>query len=111
MLDLGGDAQIFSNRHFRIDLGDLKTAADAVTRTVAGIHAGNVAALAQDLALMLQLASGQHVEQSRLAGAVGADQAIHTAGFKVMIDVVNRFQRTETDADIWRIAARRCCGC
>ncbi len=75
-------------------------------RVLVGGSAGQVVPVDRDAAGVGHLKAGQHVDQRRLAGAVGADHPDHLAALQVDVDAVERLDTLEADADPTRRETR-----
>ena len=64
-----------------------------------GLRKRDRLAVDQDLALAGLVHAGQDLDQRRLAGAIVAEQAMHLAGIDLDVDVLQRADRAEIDAD------------
>src|SRR5712691_1188429 len=97
--------------------GDLERAPDAEAPDIARRHAGDAAAGEDDVAAVGHELAVDHVEASRLAGAVGADQRQELAVADLEADAVDRAHAAErlfevadgedAHADFLRVAKRR----
>jgi hypothetical protein len=88
--------QVFAHAHAVEDMRDLKRAHQAVAAQSMGRPTGDVGTIEQDAPAVGPHETGDDIEQSRLAGAVGADQA-GDAAFRyfetAIVDSVNAAER------------------
>src|SRR5467141_4136957 len=80
-------------RHLGLD-------ANAETRDLVGVGAGNIVTAEQHLALTRLQLSGEHLEERALPGAVRADQTTQLTFGEREVDVPYRLDATETHAKI-----------
>src|SRR5690606_21556703 len=80
--------------------GHLEHAQHAQARELRGIEPQHAAAVEPHLARIGPQVAGEHVEQRRLAGAIGPDQADQLALRHVHADAVERLEAAEALADL-----------
>ena len=78
---------IFTDRQTGEQLIDLVALGQAELTNVDNAHAGDIAPVEHDLAGARRDFAGQHLEERRLAGAVGADDAAQFAAMDRKIDI------------------------
>ena len=82
-----GDDEVLAHGQAAEQLVDLVALGQAELADVGDVHAGDVAALEDDLAGGRRDLAGQHLEEGGLAGAVGADDAAQLAVVDGEVDV------------------------
>ena len=89
------DRDVVEHRHVGQDAQVLERPADAETGDAVGPHADDGAALETDFSLGRRDEAADQVEQRRLAGAVGPDQADQLVGVDMAGDGIDRDQPLE----------------
>lgn len=82
-----GDRQVLANGEASEELVDLIALGEPELANLGDLQSRDVAALEHDLARCRRDLAGQHLEEGRLAGAVGADDAAQFALIDAEIDV------------------------
>src|SRR6267143_2092864 len=89
------DEQVLQRRQLREDADDLEGPADAAAGDLPGLEAVDALAAEAHAAGVEALDAGDAVEQRRLAGAVGTDEAVDAPGLQRQGDVVDGGHATE----------------
>ena len=98
--DLGGNEHVLPRRQRAEHLEALERSGQPQAGALVGLAPGDVFAVDQHLARRRLLQAGDDVEQRRLAGAVGADEAGDPTWIGGEIDVLQGHHAAETDADL-----------
>ena len=93
---------VVQHRHPGKETDILKCAGNAGVHKLVRLFAVHHLPAKRDCALRGLIYSGQHIENRGLAGAVGTDQPHQLPGFDVHIEIVNRFQPPELNAEVHR---------
>ena len=96
---LAAEEEVARDAHHRDHAEILEHGRNAQRLRVARVAEGDRLAVDEDLTRARPVDAGQHLDQRRLAGAVVAEQAMHLAGIDLDVDVLQRPDRTERDAD------------
>src|SRR5262249_45646590 len=87
-------------------LEPLERAPDAESGPLVRLATGDVAAVELHVPCARRLQAGDHVEERRLAGAVGADEARDVSGLDVDGQVAERLKPTEVDRHLVYVEKR-----
>ena len=102
-LELDGEANIFADRQFGKDAGDLKRARDAATTAFRGRCRREVLAVEQNPACRWRDFPGNEIEQRRFPGSVRADDRAEFAWLHAHGDVADGLQRAKGTAEVARV--------
>src|SRR5262245_28344297 len=82
------DDDVFAHRQSREQLIDLVAFGEAELTHIRHVHAADVASIEHDASGGRRYLAGQHLEERRLACAIGADDAVQFAALDRKIDIV-----------------------
>ncbi len=100
MAQEGADHDVLEDGHVLEGCGHLEGAADAEPRMRFGGRVGDVDAVEDDAPFARPQIAGDAVEEGRLAGAVGADEADDLARFDMQIGAGDRLEAAEGFRDL-----------